>query len=134
MFDSLLDNVNAYQKGLDATWLRNNVISNNIANADTKNFKASKVSFENLFKDALEEKGIVGKTTHPKHFKLGAARLDSVKPEVTEKPGIVRMDGNNVDIEVEMSDLARNTIQYNYLVQKISREISGIKFAISEGR
>jgi len=44
------------------------------------------------------------------------------------------MDGNNVDIENEQINLAKNTIYYNTLVQKIGEEFNRIKYVISEGK
>jgi flagellar basal-body rod protein FlgB len=46
----------------------------------------------------------------------------------------MRMDDNNVDIDKEMVDMAKNTIQYNALVQKLGREFQRLKLAIREGR
>ncbi len=52
MWNDLFSSVNLLEKGLGATWLRNEVISNNIANVDTPGFKASEVEFETLMADA----------------------------------------------------------------------------------
>jgi flagellar basal-body rod protein FlgB len=46
----------------------------------------------------------------------------------------MRMDGNNVDIDVEMSELAKNTIYYDALRLKASKEFQRLKMVISEGR
>ena len=135
MFEGMFSNVNLLQKGLDATWLKGNVISNNIANVDTPNFKASQVDFETLFKQALEGNGVAGKVTNKKHISIGiTSDIKRISPVISEKPGKTRMDGSNVDIEAEMAQLARNSIQYNYMIQKVSKDLSMLKTAISEGK
>ncbi|HWR21896.1 MAG TPA: flagellar basal body protein [Feifaniaceae bacterium] len=55
MIPKMFHNVDLLQKGMDASWLRNEVITNNIANAETPNFKSSSVAFETMFKKALED-------------------------------------------------------------------------------
>lgn len=46
MFEKMFNNVSLLKKGLDASWLKNEVISNNVANVDTPGFKSSSVEFE----------------------------------------------------------------------------------------
>lgn len=134
MFDSMFGSVSALEKGLDACSLRNQVISNNIANADTPGFKASCVKFEEYVKQALEDSdgvalnGTDGGTS-------AASALDDVEPQVvTNTDTTMRMDGNNVDIEYEMNELAKNSIEYYSLLQKANSEFSQLRTAITEGK
>jgi len=123
------------ERGLDALWKRNEVISNNIANIDTPGYKANKVEFESLLAEALAKGTIQGKTTRNKHIQIGAGSLDDVRPVVKRSNNTtMRMDGNNVDIDQEMVDLARNSIQYQALIQKVSKELGRIRMAVQEGR
>lgn len=55
MIPKMFHSIDLLQKGMDAAWLRNDVITNNIANAETPNFKSSSVAFETMFKKALED-------------------------------------------------------------------------------
>ena len=55
MIQKMFNSIDLLQKGMDAAWLRNEVITNNIANAETPNFKSSSVAFETMFKKALED-------------------------------------------------------------------------------
>ncbi len=55
MIQKMFHSIDLLQKGMDAAWLRNEVISNNIANAETPNFKSSSVAFETMFKKALQD-------------------------------------------------------------------------------
>jgi len=109
----------ALNKALDGLWLRNEVISNNVANADTPGFKASKVSFEDALKSALDN----------------GSFLEDVQPQiVTQRNTSMRMDGNNVDIDSEMSDLAKTTIAYNAAIQKLAVEFQMLRSAINGGK
>lgn len=131
MWDNLFGAVDLLQKGVDASWLRNEVISNNIANADTVGFKASKVNFEDLFSQSLQGTSLGLSTTNGKHFSEGASEAGDVEPEVTTDSGTsIRYDGNNVDAEHEMAELAKNTIEYYTLVGKMNSEFSKLDSAI----
>lgn len=55
MIPKMFHSIDLLQKGMDAAWLRNEVVTNNIANAETPNFKSSSVAFETMFKKALED-------------------------------------------------------------------------------
>ncbi|MGI6707447.1 MAG: flagellar basal body rod protein FlgB [Clostridia bacterium] len=126
MFGWFVKNTGILEKSLDAVWLRNQVISNNIANVDTPGFKSSKVEFENILRSAMEN----GELSSD-----GTAGMDGLEPVVVENRWTtMRMDGNNVDIDSEMVDLARNSIRYDALVQKISKEFGRIRMAIREGK
>lgn len=141
MINKLFNNVDLLQKGMDAAWLRNDVVSNNIANADTPGFKSSSVSFESLFKSALEDAedgtpGFCAKQTREGHVAFtGDASLDDISPVVTQNSNTtMRQDGNNVDIEAENVALAKNTIYYYMLTEQINSEFSRLSMAIKEGK
>lgn len=135
MIRNIFSNTKVLDKALDATWLRNEVISNNIANVDTPGFKKSAVRFEDELKAAKMQRNIEGNRTRQNHMDVGRASIDRIVPEVFSPSGIsMREDGNNVDIDAEMAALANNTVMYNYLVQKITREFQRIRNVIMEGR
>ncbi len=116
--------------GLDASWKRNEVIMNNIANNDTPEFKRSSVAFEEHYKAALAgESDFALKRTRDKHMDIGTAN-DSLLTVTQDESETMRMDGNNVDIEKEMSDLASNVIYYQTLQKKVSSELSQLSIAI----
>lgn len=123
------------QKALDASWIRHKVISNNIANVDTPNYKAYRVEFEDLLKDAVKSRNITTHTTNPKHFPIGGDSLERVNPRIVrDRNTSTRMDGNNVDIDVQTASLANNTIMYQVLVDQLSAKLSRLKAVINEGR
>ncbi|MBC8063048.1 MAG: flagellar basal body rod protein FlgB [Clostridiaceae bacterium] len=121
------------EKALDSSWKRNEVISNNIANVDTPNFKRSGVRFEDVLTQVLDKNEIELNTSDPRHITLSPKNLDP-KIEVDNKELKYRLDGNNVDIEGEMAELAKNSIKYNSLAQSVSGAYKKMKHVISEGR
>jgi len=135
MWNNIFKPIDLFQKGLSASWMRNAVIRNNIANIETPGFKASVVEFESLFASAVQGKGFTGTRTHENHRELGARRLENIRPMVYQSRDLsMRADGNNVDIESENVRLARNSLYYNTLMEKLNGEIRRLRMAISEGR
>lgn len=137
MLNRLFNNTSYLEKGLDAAWLRNEVIANNIANGDTPDFKSSHVEFESTFRRALynekEKDTFVNKQTRDKHISFNEEEDVNISPVVVENSNTtMRMDGNNVDIEFEQTELAKNQIYYNLLIQKLNRQFGRIKTAIKD--
>lgn len=136
--NKLFSGVDLLQKGLDAAWLRNEVITNNIANAETPNYKSSSVKFETLFKSAIEDAdgGFHTKRTRDKHLSFSDDMMVDDVAAVVEKnsDSTMRMDGNNVDIEAENVELARNTIYYYTVTEQINSEFTRLSMAINEGK
>lgn len=120
--------------GLDAGSLRQRVIANNIANLNTPFFKKSTVQFEGLLKKALGQSPVEMSVTHPKHMR-GRPDLLALKPEIRIKDEIsMRQDGNNVDIDEEMTMLASNGIKYQAMARILSERYSHLGLVITGGR
>jgi flagellar basal-body rod protein FlgB len=136
MWDNLFESVDLLQKGLQASWVRNSVIRNNIANVETPGFKSSEVVFESLIAQSLAGNDFQGRKTRERHIDIGATGdIHNVSPRITETYNTsMRMDENNVDIEAENANLAQNSIQYNTLLLKLNSELNRIKLAVTEGR
>jgi len=135
MWNKIFKPMDVIGKGLSASWQRNAVIRNNIANVETPGFKASYLEFESLFRKAAEEGGFVGMRTHEKHIPLGRGDINDVRPLIRQSRELsMRADGNNVDIESENVRMAQNSIYYNTLMEKLNGEIRRLRMAISEGR
>ena len=136
MLDKIFNDTKYLEKGLDAAWTRNQVIANNIANVDTPGFKSSKVEFESVFKSALESEsgGFAAKQTREKHMSFDTD-IDDISPSIVQNNGTtMRQDGNNVDIDYENAELAKNQIYYNTLSEKLTSELKRLKMAINEGK
>lgn len=124
----------ALKKGLDACALRQRVIANNIANINTPNFKTSTVAFEGVLKKALGQTSSGLNTNNPRHFGV-TPQLGELQPEVNiNRTTSMRTDGNNVDIDAEMTSLAANGIQYEALERQYSGHISLLRYVITGGK
>lgn len=123
------------EKALDAAWMKNEVIANNIANVNTPGFKKSYVSFEDQMASAASEFQLGSVQKDSKFLPIGNdARSISSPVVMQESFTSVRKDGNNVDVDVEMAELAKNTIKFNAIISQISRQFENLRTAISEGR
>ncbi|WP_010249086.1 flagellar basal body rod protein FlgB [Acetivibrio cellulolyticus] len=137
MLDRILFGSKVLEKSLDATATRNEVIAQNIANVDTPGYKRKTVSFEEQLSDAISKNSsFKGRRTDPRHIAIGGSSADEVKINVSEDKSSLdmRLDGNNVDIENEMAQMAENNIRYEVLIQRISGSFSRMKSVIKEGR
>ncbi|MBE5813027.1 MAG: flagellar basal body rod protein FlgB [Clostridiales bacterium] len=106
-------------RGLDAAWTKNEVISSNIANIDTPGYKRRTVEFGNLLEEAKVN-----------NLSKNGTALPGVKISIDDSTDSMRTDGNNVNIDTEMVELAKNSIYYNLLSQKVTSEIQKIESAI----
>jgi flagellar basal-body rod protein FlgB len=125
------------QKSLDSLSTQHQVISNNLANIDTPNFKRSVVSFQDKLRLALDQNSNSPLwRTNPKHFPIPQSiSLEDFQPDVKNiSDTIGRNDGNNVDLEMESGLLAENNLLYNSLTDVTGRYIADLRHAISEGR
>ena len=116
--------------------LRNDVISSNIANAETPGYKAKKVDFEQALARAIDLHGINNMDSNdPDHVLIGSGGVANVKADVYDNPdGNTSNDKNTVNLENEMSQLAENTILYKAALRLINKKMGQLKYAISEGR
>ncbi len=113
------------------TWLRNEVITNNIANADTPGFKVSEVRFEDILVSAISGSDMELKTTREGHIGRTGADIGRIEPTVEKVADTsYRFDENNVYVEAEMLSVAENSLEYYTLVSKINSEFNKLTMAI----
>ena len=120
-----------YHKSLDAYTLRQRTISDNIANVDTPGFRRSEVKFEEDLKKVLTKRGVTGKRTRDKHFKIGVGNLKSLRAKIhIPKDASLASGKNNVNIDTEMANLAKNAIRFQAVSQFMSGTFRRLKSAI----
>lgn len=127
--------VQAMQFTLDGLAKRTQVATNDVANADTPNFKASEVTFEGSLRQALQGGG-----DYPLPLKLtDGADIDPNKPsglaEISETPlynRVLKNDNNNVDIDREMTTLAQSNILYDTMTQLAQTKLAMLKSSITD--
>ena len=119
-------------KTLDLRAKRQNLISANLANAETPGYIPNDISFESQLKSALKQ-GSQAESSNPRHIPLkgGSTALERVTGLVLETPGRnPGPDGNGVEVESEMGHLAENQIMYNASVQLLTKKFEMMKQAI----
>lgn len=124
---NVFDYINVLDKAADASWLRNQAISNNIANVSTPYYKRQDVAFESELKKALGYNRY--QTMDSKVANVKSSRL---QPQVYTDYGdfSYRLDGNNVDIENENVMLAENQLKYQGLITSINQEFTNLQTVI----
>lgn len=126
--DALASSINLRQ-------LRHNVVSGNIANAETPGYKAKKLDFEEALARAIDLNGM-GKMSvdNPDHYAVSGGAISSVRADVYDNPDVaMRNDGNTVDMEKEVATLTENTILYKAALELINKKLGGLRYAVTEG-
>ncbi len=129
----------AMQRALAASSLRQQVLSDNIANVNTPNFKRSDVLFGDQLQQAVDKeekrsgKQLSLRRTNAKHLPISQQQSEAAQV-VKEEATTMRTDGNNVDIDREMAEVAKNSIFYQANAQQLSRYYSLLKSVITGGR
>lgn len=124
------DYINVLDKAADGSWKRNEVIANNIANADTPLYKRKDVSFQTELAQALTSMKSGSLDTKVSELNKGHLNRIESRTYVDSAEFSYRLDGNNVDIDTENVELASNQIVYNGIVNSINNEFSNLKTVI----
>ncbi|GAB4275875.1 MAG: flagellar basal body rod protein FlgB [Candidatus Rifleibacteriota bacterium] len=126
---------NLLGKGLEVSSLRHKVISNNIANVNTPKYKRQIVTFEDQMAKVFDGKiDIVGRRDDDRHIPIGESNYMAVDPvTIRDRIHVMRNDKNNVDIDVEMSDLAKNTMKYQIMANRLSSMFVQLNDVITRG-
>lgn len=117
--------INVLDKAADASWVRNDVLANNIANADTPNYKRKDVQFETYLSNAVAGTDSLDATVADIDLSTLNATTYTDQADMS-----YRMDGNNVDITTENVELAKNQLRYYTLMKSINNEFTRLKSAL----
>lgn len=131
MFGSgAFDYIDVLNRAADAKMLRNELLSNNIANDDTPGYKRKDLEFEVHLNRAIETAGSERDTLTKKihNMDLSEARMMIYADNADLS---YRLDQNNVDQSVEQAELAANQIEYNALIDSMTHEFSRIKSVLN---
>ncbi len=128
---SLFSNtVSLLERALDYSSIKQKVISQNIANVDTPNYKAKEVSFQAYLSKELSN-SVTAKRTDIRHIPFQSSTSNS--NFITTQNTNYNNNGNNVDVDKEMAELAANQIYYNALVDRISGKFQTLQTVIRGG-
>lgn len=124
--------ITSLDQALNYSTLKQKVISQNIANVDTPNYKAKDVSFKEMLQNEI------GQDINT--YKTDQRHMDFT-PNTSSQPGVVTKqnvqynnNGNSVDMDQEMSDLATNQIYYDALVEQLNSKFSTLQNVIRGGK
>lgn len=110
-------------KVLDGTAARQRVLANNVANADTPGFTRKDLAFEDELRNVLSQP-----TFNPDQKISAVERVQLNESEDELSPR--QADGNNVNVEHEMVDMAKNSLQYDSAAQLLNLQFQELKSAI----
>ncbi|WP_307894379.1 flagellar basal body rod protein FlgB [Bacillus swezeyi] len=122
--------IHRLEGALEQANVKQKVITNNLANVDTPNYKAKRVSFKNVLNEESSRLNAIKTDYRHIDFKSNESNYSVVSSNQTS----YQENGNNVDIDKEMSDMAKNQIQYQALVERMSGKLNSLKSAITGGK
>ncbi|MCX2783492.1 flagellar basal body rod protein FlgB [Microbulbifer thermotolerans] len=133
MIDRLAATLNFDREALNLRHERQKVLAGNIANADTPTYKARDFDFSRELARAVErggaEGGLTARTTSPRHLSASASSTTSLDLlyRVPDQPSL---DGNTVNMDVERSYFADNSVRYQAALTILNGRIQGLKSAM----
>ena len=130
-------NFNYLPRGMTAASMRQEVVSHNIANVNTPNYRKTNVEFEDMLAREIygdEPEGTLEMVrTHDKHLPFKPLPFHAEPTMIEDHTTIMRVDDNNVDIDIEMATLAKNQLYYNALATEFGQYVSKLKTVITSG-
>ncbi|CAM4037508.1 flagellar basal body rod protein FlgB [Lederbergia lenta] len=129
--DFFSGNINTLEKALNYSSLKHKVTAENIANVDVPNYKGKDVSFKQMLREE-SGKSINAYRSDPRHYQITAKPGKS--SIITNKNLQYNHNGNNVDMDKEMANLATNQIYYNALIDRLNSKFSSLSNVIRGGR
>lgn len=124
------DYINLMDKAADASWLRENVITNNLANVDTPGYKRQDVAFSGVLERELG-KGKYYQTLAKRVRGLNSHLEDLDVDSYTDAANFsYRLDRNNVDVDTENVELASEQLKYQLLTGSISSEFKRLQVVL----
>jgi flagellar basal-body rod protein FlgB len=108
-------------KALDCLWVQQEVTSANLANVDTPGYKKKKVTFEEEFERKLRA---ASDSNGGKSMRKAIHEMDCL---VYSRDDSARVDENNVNADVEETELARTTLHYQYMLLSVSNDVKRLQ-------
>ena len=131
-------NFNYLPRALEAANIRQEVIAHNIANVNTPNYKKSNLVFEEMLARELygddDTKKLQMVRTRDKHLPAPNIPFVAIPSIVQDHQTLMRVDKNNVDIDIEMANLAKNQIYFNALSTQMAGYVQELKNVITSGQ
>jgi flagellar basal-body rod protein FlgB len=104
---------------------RQKVISSNIANINTPNYKTKELSFESQLQEKNKQKDLQLATTHQNHMKEPVDNSKKINTKLYEVENLQEQnDGNNVNLDTQMSEMAKNSTIFQALQASIRKDVT----------
>ena len=101
---------------------RQKVISSNIANINTPNYKTKELVFEDELNNSISN-SLQMKATNIKHISNINSSFANFNPKLTQVKNLEEQnDGNNVNIDSQMSEMSKNKILFDAIQSSIKRD------------
>ncbi|MCY4644571.1 MAG: flagellar basal body rod protein FlgB [Bacteriovoracales bacterium] len=122
----------ALSASLNLRQMRNEIISSNIANAETPGYKAKRLDFEEALQRAINiDRTQTLEMSSDRHYNVGGGGFNNLAPSFYEDPnGVVSENGNTVNRDEEMVKMAENKIMYDASIQLMKKKISTLKYLV----
>ena len=121
------------EQALSTASLKQRVHAANIANVDTANYKSKQVSFQSALNDALNNQEISSFKTNAHHLSF-SSETTQFNPKIKVNNATqYNSNGNNVDMDVEMAELAKNQLWYNAVTERVNGKFNSLRTVI-DGR
>jgi flagellar basal-body rod protein FlgB len=128
------DHIHITGKVMDLRLMRQNVVMSNLANIETPNYKSRRLEFEKDLQSAvgLDAKGKMARTNE-EHIPT-VFDADTFSPDLIKgfKHRVIHGE-DNVDLDKEMTKMAKNTLMYNALTTVLKKKFEGLRTTITEG-
>ncbi len=123
----------ALQRNLDMRSLSHSIHASNISNANVPGYHSRKIDFEESLREALSDYEGVDEPLVRRQDLVREA-VEKVTGQIYEDPlAKANGDGNTVNVDKEMSEIAKNTIGYQTAIQLINKKIALQKYVLGEG-
>jgi flagellar basal-body rod protein FlgB len=124
------ESVKKFERALDASALRQNLLNQNLANTNTPYYKRLDIDFKTVFAAEIEKNELQMDRTHLNHYSNSIPVQGPMKVD-RETKTIERYDQNNIDPEYEMAQVTENTLYFQAISQKLKGKFSTLKMVIS---
>jgi len=123
--------IQSLEHGLNYSMLKQQTISQNIANVDTPNYKAKDVSRKNQFQEELQH-SLKAYRTNEKHIEFSKSSEQAAVISTTNYA--YQENGNGIDLDKEMTAMAENQIYYEALIDRLNGKFNSLQTVIRGGK
>ena len=117
------------KRGLDAAVIRHELIADNVSNITTPGYRRKDLDFKVMLKTGINQ-GMPAARTHKRHFDFANIMTEPASRIVYPNNTDVKQDGNNVDLDREIVNMANNNVYYNSLTTLAGRKLRLLRDAV----